>query len=88
MCAKGRGLPLRPPRSPILAQAAGDLVGLRSGTARSFAFVDHHEWRGTRDLAVFLSVLDAIEFQQKHGWDKVRVACHALAREAEERIRH
>jgi len=49
-------------------------------------FVDHNEWWGTRDLATFLSVPAAIEFQQKHGWDKVRVAGHALAREAEEHI--
>jgi isopenicillin-N epimerase len=50
-------------------------------------FVDHHEWWGTRDLAAFLSVPDAIEFQRKHHWDKVRAACHELVREAEERIR-
>lgn len=49
-------------------------------------FVDHHEWWGTRDLAAFLSVPDAIEFQISHDWDKVRTACHELVREAESRI--
>ena len=49
-------------------------------------FVDHNEWWGTRDLSAFLSVPAAIKFQQKHGWDKVRVVGHALVREAEERI--
>jgi isopenicillin-N epimerase len=50
-------------------------------------FVDHHEWWGTRDLAAFLSVPDAIKFQEEHDWYKVRTACHDLAQEAEERIR-
>ena len=49
-------------------------------------YVDDHEWWGTRDLAAFLSVPAAIEFQEKHNWDKVRDACHALVRDAQERI--
>ena len=43
--------------------------------------VDYHEWMGTRDLAAFLSVPAAIEFQEKHDWDRVRADCHGLARE-------
>jgi isopenicillin-N epimerase len=61
--------------------------GYESEMPSASQFVDHHQWWGTRDLAAFLSVPDAIEFQQKHEWDKVRAACHELAREAEERIR-
>ena len=49
-------------------------------------FVDHHEWWGTRDIAAFLSVPAAIEFQKENDWDKVRSACHALAVETEQRI--
>ncbi len=42
-------------------------------------FVDYHEWWGTRDVAAFLSVPAAIEFQEKHDWPKVQRACHELA---------
>ena len=49
-------------------------------------FVDHHEWTGTRDIAAFLSVQAAIEFQRGHDWGKVRHAYHELVGEAQERI--
>ena len=35
-----------------------------------------------RDLAAFLSAPAAIEFQEKHDWDRIRADCHGLAREA------
>jgi len=49
------------------------------GPSRS---IDHHEWWGTRDIAAFLSVPEAIRFQQEHDWANVRLACHALLQEA------
>ena len=49
-------------------------------------FVDWHEWQGTRDIAAYLSVPAAIEFQQGHDWDAVRRRCHALAVETRARI--
>jgi isopenicillin-N epimerase len=49
-------------------------------------FVDQFEWQGTRDLAAFLSVPVAIQFQKENDWEKVREVCHALAVEAEGRI--
>lgn len=49
-------------------------------------FIDHHEWWGTRDLAAFLSVPAAIEFQDRHDWEGVRAACHELARRAQEGV--
>jgi isopenicillin-N epimerase len=45
----------------------------------------HLQWQGTRDLAPFLTVPTAIEFQARHGWDQIRQECHALAGEALER---
>jgi isopenicillin-N epimerase len=49
-------------------------------------FVDHHEWQGTRDLAAFLSVPAAIEFQLEHDWDAVRKHLHQLVNETRQRI--
>jgi isopenicillin-N epimerase len=44
-------------------------------------FIDHHEWTGTRDIAAFLSVSSAIEFQNVNDWENVRSRCHALVQE-------
>ncbi len=49
-------------------------------------FVDWHEWQGTRDVSSFLTVPDAIRFQEQHDWPWVRRQCHALAVETRERI--
>jgi isopenicillin-N epimerase len=49
-------------------------------------FVDWHEWQGTRDLAAYLSVPAAIDFQREHDWDSVRLHSHRLAVEASARI--
>ncbi len=49
-------------------------------------FVSRNQWQGTRDIAAFLSVPAAIEFQQTHDWDSVRAACHGLASEARGRL--
>lgn len=42
-------------------------------------FVEHHQWQGTRDIAAYLSVPDAINFQKTHNWETVRSECHKLA---------
>lgn len=60
--------------------------GYESETPSGSAFVDLHEWGGTRDIAAFLTVPAAIEFQTKHKWDTVRAACHELAMDAQTRI--
>jgi isopenicillin-N epimerase len=60
--------------------------GYEAETPGPSQFVDHHEWTGTRDIAAFLAVPEAIRFQEEHDWPKVRAACHELAMEAQERI--
>jgi isopenicillin-N epimerase len=49
-------------------------------------FIDYHEWQGTRDVAAFLSVPSAINYQKEHSWDMVRERCHELACQARSEI--
>jgi isopenicillin-N epimerase len=48
--------------------------------------VDYYEYIGTRDLAPFLAVPSAIQFQEQHHWDIVRQETHALANECLARL--
>lgn len=41
-------------------------------------FLDVQQWTGTRDIAAFLSVPAAIEFQREHDWPSVRARCREL----------
>lgn len=87
LCApKGAGfLYARPEMQPLLKPLVVSW-GYESESPSGSTFIDYHEWWGTRDIAAFLSVPAAIEFQEKHNWDKVRATCHELARDAQERI--
>jgi isopenicillin-N epimerase len=40
-------------------------------------FVDHHEWQGTRDMAAFLAVRDAVEWIGGQDWSAQRQRSHA-----------
>lgn len=49
-------------------------------------FIMQNQWQGTRDIAPFLSVPDAIQFQQEHDWEEVRATCHQLALNTQARL--
>jgi isopenicillin-N epimerase len=55
-------------------------------SAEASPFVLQQEWQGTRDIAAYLSVPAAIQFQAEHDWPRVRAKCHELLREARRRI--
>ena len=83
---KGAGFLYARPEVQTLLEPLIVSWGWQSEMPGPSQFVDQHEWQGTRDLAAFLSVPTAIQFQKENDWDRVRDACHTLAIEAERRI--
>jgi isopenicillin-N epimerase len=92
LCApKGAGfLHARPEHHALLeptviswgyATGSGGHSGFDAYLGRSL-FERRMQWQGTRDIAAWLTVPAAIDFQARHDWPTVRVRCHALAREA------
>lgn len=49
-------------------------------------FIAEHQYQGTRDLAPFLALPDAIAFQRDHDWAQVRAECHALLVDTRQRL--
>jgi isopenicillin-N epimerase len=84
---KGAGFLYACPEAQALLEPLIVSWGWQSEMPGPSQFVDQYEWQGTRDLAAFLSVPAAIQFQVENDWNKVREVCHALAVEAEKRIR-
>lgn len=87
LCApKGAGFLYARPEVQHLLKPLVVSWGYESEAPGDSTFIDHHEWWGTRDIAAFLTVPKAIQFQQDHAWAEVRTACHQLAVETWERI--
>ncbi|MGB3717364.1 MAG: aminotransferase class V-fold PLP-dependent enzyme, partial [Candidatus Promineifilaceae bacterium] len=66
------------------------VVGWGWGEERVFTFgsdyLDYLQWLGTNDLAAYLSVPAAIQFQSEHNWSLVRQQCHELLEQSIRRI--
>jgi isopenicillin-N epimerase len=87
LCApKGAGfLYARPEVQPLLKPLVVSW-GYEAEQPSGSAFIDQHEWWGTRDIAAFLAVEDAIRFQADHDWPWIRSECHSLLTGALNRV--
>ncbi len=83
ICApKGSGfLHARPERQPMI-----EPLVISHGWHEGSGFVERNEWGGTRDIAPFLSVPAAIDYQHEHNWERVRAECHRLAAQAQAQL--
>ena len=87
LCApKGSGFLFARPEVQDLLKPLVVSWGYEPEVAGPSAYVDVHEWWGTRDIAAFLSVPDAIRYQEQRDWDTVRAGCNILVGEAQRRI--
>jgi isopenicillin-N epimerase len=63
------------------AAGTGGHSGFDAYLGRS-VFERRLQWQGTRDIAAWLAVPQAIDFQARNDWPAVRARCHELARHA------
>lgn len=64
--------------APVISWGYGDVVGHVAYEAYvgDTPLLRRHQWQGTRDLAAYLTVPAAIEWQAAHDWTRVRRDCH------------
>lgn len=66
------------------------IIGWGWGVERAMSFgsdyLDALQWLGTNDLSAYLTVPDAIAFQEARGWTAVRAACHDLLEQTVTRV--
>jgi isopenicillin-N epimerase len=67
-------------------QSRIDPLVISHGVYKGSDFVERNEWLGTRDIAAFLSVPAAIDFQRVHNWRRVSAECHQMAALAQSRL--
>jgi isopenicillin-N epimerase len=79
LCApKGSGFLFARPEAQRRLKPLVVSWGYEPEASTGSTFVDYYQWWGTRDIAAFLTVPAAIEFQEAHHWASVRAACHEL----------
>ena len=49
-------------------------------------FVNVFQWLGTQDMSAFLTVPEAIQFQDEYDWDSVRARCKAMIQDFRNQI--
>jgi isopenicillin-N epimerase len=87
LCApKGAGFLQARPEAQKLLKPLVVSWGYEAEVPGPSPFVDQHEWWGTRDIAMFLAVPEAIRFQEEHNWELVRAGCRMLLGETVGRI--
>jgi isopenicillin-N epimerase len=83
LCApKGAGFLFAAPHVQPLVEPLIVSWGWQSENPGPSQFVDYLEWTGTRDIAAFLSVPEAIRYQQERNWAEIRTNCHSMAKQA------
>ena len=60
--------------------------GWDSDAPSDSAFIDHHQWQGTRDITPFLAVDAALQFAESFDWAAMRVEKHRMAVRARDGI--
>jgi isopenicillin-N epimerase len=78
--AKGAGFLYARPEVQALVEPLVVSWGWRPRDAWSTPFVDALQRQGTHDIAAYLSVPAAIEYQRQRDWPGVRQECHELVR--------
>jgi isopenicillin-N epimerase len=86
MSPKGSGFLYARPEVQSLLKPLVVSWGFEAEIPGPSRFVDYQQWLGTRDIAAFLAVPDAIKFQRDHDWESVRESCFELASYAQESI--
>jgi isopenicillin-N epimerase len=85
---KGAGFVYVRPELQHLIEPVVVSWGWRPRDLWSTPFVDAIQRQATQDISAYLSVPDAIEYQQQRDWPSVRRECHELARMARVGMRH
>jgi isopenicillin-N epimerase len=83
---KGAGFLYVRPEMQNLIQPLVVSWGWRPRDAWSTPFVDTIQRQATHDIAAYLSVPAAIDYQREHDWPAVRKECHELVRLARQQM--